>query len=171
MGGNIEGLGLKVGIARRARHGWWLLVLLPLGLVFAVCYRPVMRLKSEPPVGFMETRKEWDATRRAVEGRAARAYWQLAINTVQWKFAFGTELPAYPIDEFKLDEKDFSRSGIEAASTTRARYWNKLRETWPRPETWNRTYVWRTGWLTEFLASSMETVSRFVDGIMRRFDH
>jgi hypothetical protein len=169
MGGTIEGVGLKLRRARRIRVGWWLLVLLPAGVVFALCYRPVMRLRPAPPPGFAETGSAWDATRQAAEARAAEAYWQLALNIVQWKFPFGTELPLEPIAEFRLDEKDFPRSGIAAAPATRARYWKKLREMWSSPQIWNRAYVWNSGWLWEALLNFTEAVSRFVHRITRAF--
>jgi hypothetical protein len=169
MGGNLEGVGVKLGRPHPARHGKWLLLLLPIAAVFALCYRPVMRLKSEPPAGFVEARKEWDAKRQAAEGRAARAYWQLAVNIVQWKQPYGTELPAAPSAEFKLDEKDFPQGGIEGAPATRDRYWRELREVWPLPQSWERTYVWNPAWLTEFLTSSMAGIWSFVDGLLQRF--
>ena len=169
MGGTIEGVGLRVGRVRRMRFARWLLVLVPVGAVFGLCYRPVLRLKPEPPAQFVEMHKEWDATRQAAEDRAAQGYWQLALNIVQWKFAFGTELPVEPIAEFRLDEKDFPRSGIAAAPATRAHYWKKLRETWPLPQYWSRTYVWNPGWLPESLSDFMDAVSRFVRGITQHF--
>ncbi len=170
MGGNLDGVGIRLMRSRPSRLAKWLLLLLPVAVVFAFCYRPVMRLKPEPPEGFVETGKEWDAKRQSAEARAARAYWQVAINIVQWKHAFGTELPDAPIAEFKLDERDFPRGGIEAAPVTRARYWNKLRAVWPLPQTWRRTYVWNPSWLTELLTSLFQDVWRFVDGILRSFE-
>lgn len=168
MGGDIEGIGVRLKRSQQLGLGKWLLVLLPLAVVFALCYRPVMRLKPQPPAGFVETRKELDAYRQAAEGRAARAYWQMAANILQWKYPFGTDLPAAPIAEFKLDEKDFPRGGIEAAPATRQRYWAKLRAVWPLPQTWQRTYEWNPAWLTELISSSFQHVWSFVDGILRR---
>ena len=168
MGGTLEGVGVRLRRPRRIRIGWWLAVCLPPALVFALCFRPVMRLESQKPSGFAEVRKEWDATRLSSEERAAGAYWQVAINIVQWQYPFGTDLPDTPVAEFKLDEKDFPHSGIEAAPATRARYWKKLQEIWPRPQSWEKTYVWNPGWLTESLSSFVEGTWRFVDGIFRR---
>ncbi len=170
MGGTIDGAGLKIGHERHIRFGLWLLVLLPVTVIFALCYRPVMRLKPQPPPGFVETKPEWNATRQSAEDRAAQAYWQLAINIVQWRFGFGTELPAEPIQEFRLDPKDFPRSTIAAAPDTRRRYWNKLRTTWPQPDAWTETYVWNTDWLRESLSSFMEAILRFTDNILGRIN-
>lgn len=168
MGGTIDGVGLKVGRERRIRFGWLLLILLPLAVVFALCYRPVMRLKPQPPAGFVDVQQGWDATRQATEDRAAQAYWQLAVNLLQWRFPFGTELPADPIAEFRLAEKDFPRSTIAAAPATRIRYWNKVRATWPLSSSWSETYVWNTDWLKESLSSFMEAILRFTDNILGR---
>lgn len=168
MGGTIDGAGLKIGRERRVRLGRWLLLFLPLAIAFVLCYRPVMRLKAQPPADFAETHKEWDATRQASEDRAAQAYWQLAINLVQWRFAFGSELPGEPIEEFKLDEKDFRHNPIAAAPATRIRYWNKLRTVWTQPQAWSETYVWNTDWLREFLTTAMNFIIHFTDGIIAR---
>jgi hypothetical protein len=130
----------------------WILLFVPAAVAFVLCFRPVLRLNTQPPPDFAETQKDWDATRQSAENRAAEAYWTLAVNMVQWRFAYGTELPADPIDEFRLEEKDFPRNSIAAAPATRIRYWNKLRSSWRQREIWSRTYVWNTDWLREFLA-------------------
>ena len=169
MGGTIDGAGLKISRERRIRLGPWLLVLLPVALVFLVCYRPVMRLKPQPPPGFVEMRQDWDAVRQSSENRAAQAYWQLAINFVQWRFAFGSKLPPEPIKEFRLDDKDFPRNSIAAAPATQLRYWNKLRAIWSQPSAWSQTYVWNTDWLREGLSSAIDSAAHFSDAVMARF--
>lgn len=169
MGGTIDGAGMRIGRQRRVRLGMWLLLLLPVALVFALCYRPVLRLKAQPPPGFVETQRGWDATRQSAEERAGQAYWQLAINLVQWRFVFGSELPAEPLEGFRLDEKDFPRNSIVAAPATRVRYWNKLRTIWPHPQSWSRTYVWNTDWLRESLSKAMDSALHFTDGLLSRF--
>ena len=169
MGGTINGAGLTIRRERRIRFGMWLLVLLPIAVVFALCYRPVMRLNSQPPPGFVEVHKDWGATRQATEDRAAQAYWQLAINLVQWRFGFGTKLPAEPIDEFRLEEKDFPRTSVVAAPATQRRYWNKLRAVWSQPEAWSETYVWNTDWLREALSSAIDSGVHFTDSVFARF--
>jgi len=159
-----------MGRERRVRLGAWLLLLLPVILVFVLCYRPVLRLKTQPPPGFAETHMEWDATRQSAENRAAQAYWQLAINLVQWRYAFGTELPAQPMEEFRLEEKDFPRNSIAAAPATRVRYWSKLRALWPQRHAWSETYVWNTDWLRESLSKAMDSAMHFTDGLVTRFN-
>jgi hypothetical protein len=168
MGGTIDGAGMKIGRKRRMRLGMWLLLLLPVAIVFVVCYRPVMRLKAQPPSDFVETNKQWDAARQSAEERAAQAYWQLAINLVQWRFVFGSELPGQPPEEFKLAEKDFRSNSIATAPATRIHYWNKLRTVWTQPQAWSETYVWNTDWLREFLSKFMDSAVHFTDGLLSR---
>lgn len=169
MGGTIDGAGLKIRRERRIRLGPWLLLLLPVAPVFFLCYRPVMRLNAQPPPGFVEAQEDWDATRQSSENRAAQAYWQLAINLVQWQFAFGSELPPQPIKEFRLEEKDFPRNSFAAAPATQLRYWNKLRVVWLQPEVWSKTYVWNSDWLREALSSALDFAIHFTDSVFARF--
>jgi hypothetical protein len=169
MGGTVDGAGMRIGRKRRMRLGMWLLLLLPVALVFVVCYRPVMRLKAQPPPGFVDSQKGWDATRQSAEDRAAQAYWQLAINLVQWRFAFGSELPDEPLEEFTLAEKDFRHNPIATAPATRIRYWNKLRTVWTQPQAWSETYVWNTDWLRESVSKFMDSAFHFTDGLLSRF--
>ncbi len=169
MGGTIDGARLKISQVRRARLGLWLLALLPLAVGFVLCYRPVLRLKTQPPADFAETQTAWDATRQSSENRAAQAYWTLAVNLVQDRFAYGNELPEEPIDEFRLAEKDFPRNSIAAAPATRVRYWNKLRILWPQREAWVRTYVWNTEWLGESLSKFTDAVRHSIEVVMSRF--
>ena len=171
MGGTIDGAGLRISRRRKLRLGVWLLFLLPAAVVFLICYRPVMRLKPQPPAGFVETRENWDAVRQSSENRAAQAYWQLAANFVQERYAFGTELPVQPIDEFRLDEKHFPRNSVAADPATRLRYWSKLRQIWSVPNAWSQKYVWNTGWLRESLSAALDAAMKFPESIVARFSH
>jgi hypothetical protein len=166
MGGTIDGASLKLKRARRLRRGAWLLVLIPLFLFIFLCYRPVLRLKTPMPPDFAETNPQWDATRQSAENRAAQAYWTLAVNIVQWRFGYGTELPAVPIEEFRLQIVDFPRDSIAAAPATRLKYWNKLRALWPQRNRWVRVYVWNTDWLRESFSRFMEATRRLPERLL-----
>jgi len=168
MGGTIDSAGLKLSRKQRFRFGPWLLVLVPVAAVFLVCYRPVMRLKPQPPPGFVESREDWDALRESSENRAALAYYQLAINLLQDRYAFWSKLPPEPIEGFRLDEKHFPSNSIAAAPTTRIRYWNKLRQVWSQPSAWSRTYVWNTDWLRESLSFLVDSAIRFSGAVLDR---
>ncbi len=168
MGGTIEGVGIRLQRPRGIRLGWWLAISLPPVLMFALCFRPVMRLVTQKPASFAEERAEWDATRLASEEREARAYWQVAVNIIQWQYPFGTNLPDFPVPEFKLDERLFPHTSLEAGAATRTRYWAKLQEAWIHPQSWKKTYVWNPSWLAETLSSLVEGIWRYVSGIIRR---
>ena len=168
MGGTIEAAALKLSRRQRFRLLPWLPALLPVAAVFLMCYRPVMRLKPQPPPGFVETRESWDALRHSSENRAAQAYYQLAINLVQERYAFGSKLPLEPIEGFRLNEKNFPRNSVAAAPATQIRYWNKLRQIWSQPSAWSQTYVWNTDWLRDSLSSLVDAVSRLSNAVVDR---
>jgi len=155
----------------RRRHGTglWLLAI-PLGLFIFLSIRPVMRLRVEPPAEFLDMQLgRWDAKRRAAEERVARAYWERAVQLVQWQHSFGAPLPDNPPAEFNIEGKDFQRGSVEAGPVTRARYWKKLREVWALPQAWEKSYDWSTDWVRASLVSLQETARRFVEDILRSF--
>jgi hypothetical protein len=169
MGGDIEGLGVRMRRSRRKHLGWALLLLL-VGVIGFLSHRPVMRLKAELPPGFAEVRKEWNAERRAAEERTARAYWQLALNVVQTQHAYGTKLPENPFPEFKLDERDIPEGSPEASPATRAKYWKRLREAWPLPQAWQQHHEWTLAWFPEMMTRFAMAGSQFVNNIWARLN-
>jgi len=170
MGGDIEGLGVRLRRSRRGHLGWTFLVLL-LAVLGFLSYRPVMRLKAELPPGFMDVRKEWNAERRAVEERTARAYWQLALTVVQRQHTYGARLPEDPVPEFKLDEREFPAGSSPASPATRAKYWKRLREAWLLPQAWEQTHQWSLAWFPEFLTRFAMAVSAFLGRIWGQLNH
>ena len=140
-----------------------------LGLFAFLSYRPVTRLRPDPPASFMETRKEWDAQRRAVEERAARAYWEQALQVVQVKYEYGAPLPTEPPAEFSLEKKGFPPGTPETSPATRARYWERLRVAWISPQAWEKSYEWSTAWVGESLVAFEQGVLRLVDIIFGQF--
>jgi len=140
-----------------------------LGLLAYLSYRPETHLRPDPPASFLEMRKEWDAKRRGAEERVARAYWQQALQVIQVKYEYGTPLPAEPPGEFNLDKKDFPSGSLEASPATRARYWERLRVVWNSPQAWEKSYEWSTAWLGESLMSFEQAVHRFVSSIFGEF--
>jgi hypothetical protein len=140
-----------------------------LGLLAYLSYQPVTRLQPEPPASFLEMRKEWDAKRREAEERAARAYWQQALQVIQVKYDYGTPLPAEPPAEFSIEKKGFPPGDPGASSATRTRYWERLRVVWNSPQAWEKSYEWSTAWLGESLVSFEQAVHRFVSSIFGEF--
>ena len=66
----------------------------------------------------------------------ARAYWQAAVVGLQERYPFGSELPAEPPTEFRVEKKYVPTGGAKAFSETRARYWEKLRRSWVQRQSW-----------------------------------
>jgi len=145
------------------------LLIIVAGLFTYLSYRPVARLRPEPPRSFIDTHKGWDAKRQAAEERVARAYWSVAIEKVQVKYPFGAALPDDPPPDFSIANKDFPSDGFEKSSATRARYWQKIRETWGLPEAWDKSYRWSLMWFYDGLASFQQAVWQFIDDLLRRF--
>ena len=145
------------------------LLAIVLGLFTYLSYRPVVRLRPDPPRRFIQARKEWDSKRRAAEEHVARAYWGAAIEKVQLKYTYGTALPDDPPPEFSIEGRDFPGGGFEKSPATRARYWQKTREAWVLPEAWDKSYRWSLMWFYEALVTFQQTVWRTIDDILRRF--
>jgi hypothetical protein len=163
---------VKIGKGRRSRRklsSGLVVLAIALGLFAYFSYRPVVRLRPEPPKGFVDTHKGWDSKRQAAEERVARAYWEVTVEKVQLKYSFGTALPDNPPPEFSIEDKDFPGGGFEKSSATRARYWQKVRGVWVLPQTWERSYRWSLMWFYDGLASFQQAVWRNIDGILRRF--
>jgi hypothetical protein len=108
----------------------------------------VMRLRPEPPPEFFELRAERNAERREAEERLARAYWDRAVQFVQWRYTYGSSLPDEPPPEFTVDVQGFP-GALANAPATRARYWQRIRKVWNLPQAWRKTIAWDTNWLFE----------------------
>jgi len=168
MGGEIDGLGVRMRRSRR-KYWRWALLLLPVGVIGFLSHRPVMmRLKPELPPGFVEVREEWNAEQRAAEERTARAYWQLALGIVQSQYAYGTNPPEDPVPEFKLGEREFPEGSSEASPAMRAKYWKRVREAWPLPQAWQQQHEWTLAWFPEMMTRVAMATSRFFSSIWDR---
>ena len=100
---------------------------------------PVVRLRATPPTGFFAESPTWNAKQRAREDELARAYWNIAVRDIETKYRFGSSLPTDPPDIFKVEENGPSGATPRIDSAARARYWEKLREVWPRYDSWDQT--------------------------------
>jgi hypothetical protein len=168
MGGEPVRLG-KPKKHRSKTSGGMVALVIVLGVFAFLSYRPVIRLRPEPPASFLEMRKEWDAKRRTVEERTARAYWQQVLQVIQVKYEYGTPLPTEPPPEFSLEKKDFPSGSPEASPATRARYWVRLRAVWNSPQAWQKSHEWSTAWVGESLVSFEQIVHRLVSSAFGEF--
>lgn len=152
----------------KRRYGWWLLVIVA-GVFVFVSIRPVMRLKEKPPREFLTMPQEWDAKRRALEALVALAYWDCARQIVQPKYAYGTPLPTLPPPEFNIEKTDLPRGSSGKSAGTRSRYWNRLRDVWVLPQSWDKTYEWSTYWVAQGLLDFQRAVIRVWERILLDF--
>ena len=168
MGADPVRLGKGPRGKTKIRVGLVLLALVA-GVFTFLSYRPVARLRPDPPASFIETHKGWDAKRQAAEERVAHAYWTVAIEEVQLKYPFGAALPDDPPPEFSLEGRDSPSGGFDKSPATRAHYWRKIRATWGLPQAWDKSYRWSLMWFYDGLATFQQAIWRNIDNILRRF--
>jgi hypothetical protein len=142
---------------RRSGHGstlWLLIVIILAGLFFYKSIHPVMRLRDDLPPDFVEAGANPSIAELREQERIARAYWELAVETVQEQYPFGTTLPASPPQEFTLQG--------ESDSAARTRFWNKLRERWDQREIWVRRYGWDADWVKDAWSSLRGALNNYL---------
>ena len=105
-----------------------------------------VELRADPPQGFIENRPEWSPRQRARQEQLARAYWKIAVNTLESKYSYGVPLPAEPPPEFQVNE-----NGLKDDPATRAYYWEKLRAAWLQPENWKNAAPADAGWMASLM--------------------
>jgi hypothetical protein len=152
----------------RSHVGWLLLGLVIFAFLF-LSYQPVMTLRPDPPLEFLEADSKWGAERRMMEDRAARIYWRLAVEMVQARFPFGTLLPESPPDEFRLNEQEFPRWRTRDFSASRSHHWGRLRSLWSSPQIWQRSYVWNPDRIGRRFVELFMPVRRAAEDILSRF--
>ncbi len=109
--------------------------------------RPERQLRPAPPVDFFDENAEWNAKRRATEERLAVAYWESAVRQIQQKYEFRAKLPDDPPPEFNAEGSALPSGTPKNDSSTRTRYWRKLRQVWGLPQAWEKSYGWSTDWV------------------------
>ncbi|MDE3180567.1 MAG: hypothetical protein KGM47_13020, partial [Acidobacteriota bacterium] len=121
---------------------WALVVvaLIPTILFLYLMNRPVMRLKSEPPAEFLNAYPEWTSQHQDVATKMGEAYWDWAALHLARDYPFGSSLPEQPPPSFEVEGPGFP-TGVDA-DLARMRYWNKLRELWTNPQSWERVNTW-----------------------------
>jgi hypothetical protein len=108
-----------------------------------VSIRPVMRLQAEMPSEFVDSRPDWNSQRLLAEERLARAYWECAVKAIQWKYAYGTNLPDRPPAEFQVAMQGTRGATMDA----RERYWRRLRKLWSSSVPWRGSYELHTDYI------------------------
>lgn len=102
--------------------------------------RPIMRLKADPPAEFFNAYPDWTASHHDVAQRLGRAYWDWAALHLAHEYPYGSTLPDQPPVEFDVEGPNFP-TGVEA-DLARQKYWEKLRELWGQPQSWEKVPFW-----------------------------
>jgi hypothetical protein len=143
---------------------------LAIGFSLFFVYRstlPVLRLESNPPADFIDNSPKEGRDRKLPEKRLARAYWDVAVHSIQTKYPPKKSLPATPPPEFRIDS---NLTGLpDNMDIDRAYYWQRLRNLWNEQGTWQVTYGWNTDWLTDYLWDAEQyadqSLQEFVQGV------
>jgi len=141
------------------RHGTVAKLFLAVGLFLAITVPPLcvyistpppaqLRLQAERPPDYVDQNPNWNSKRRDREEEVAQAYWRVAVENLQGKYPFGSELPADPLPEFQVDSKYDPPGGAKALTETRNYYWERLRSCWLQREYWVETPVGNVNWIT-----------------------
>ncbi len=133
---------------RKAGLWKWILII---GCVLFFIYRstlPLVRLQSEPPSEFIG-RHAVDRRQAEPEKVIAQAYWNVAVQSIQWKYSPKRSLPYDPPPNFRINEQ--SKELSDAVNVDRNVYWRRLRDVWQRPDAWRVSYGWNTDWVNRSL--------------------
>jgi len=134
----------------------WPVILLALAAIFLYeSVHPVTRLRSDPPPEFVKAPANPKASSAAGQEDTARAYWNLAAESVSEKYSYGDTLPSRPPRDFTL------ASGADYG--TSALYWHRLRDLWNQQTIWVTSYQLNTNWVPELLDSSRKFARDYLD--------
>jgi hypothetical protein len=139
-----RGRGIAVKLALVA--GLFLIMVASLLGVSLSSTHHVMQLLANPPADFADQNPTWNAKRRAHEEEVALAYWQEAVDNLQEKYPFGSELPPDPPADFQVDSKYAPPGGAKALAETRDYYWERLRTSWTQRQCWVESQEPDTTW-------------------------
>jgi hypothetical protein len=142
-----------------------LILLIPAALFVYASARPHERLRAEMPQEFVDAKINADPARQEEEDRLAHEYWNCALNTIQWKYTYGSPLPNTPPAEFRANENQTSKGNDE--SSTRLRYWRQLQRVWLLPTSWKTAREWSTRWLTDPISRT----ATWVENTLNDFFH
>ncbi|HEV2418133.1 MAG TPA: hypothetical protein VGX94_10035 [Terriglobia bacterium] len=127
--------------ASRARTFMLVLVaLIPTVLFLYLANRPVMRLTPNAPADFVEAYPELTSAHADTAQKLAQTYWDWAAVHLTADYPYGSQLPEQPPALFDAEGPSFP-TGVEA-DVARTRYWQKLRQLWSDPQSWQKIQVW-----------------------------
>ena len=147
---DMYGVGLGNEPPRRRGRGFLYVVLLLAGLFVFESLQPVMRLRSDPPAGFVGARVDSNEAEYREQQRTARACWDYAIHSLQQSYPYGQPLPKNP--------PQASGNSVGNTSAISVLCWPRLRRAWTQSESWVEKYEWSTDWVTNPHSTFQRTV-------------
>ncbi len=152
---------------KRKDSGWWKWALaIILGALFVYrSTRPVMRLRSDPPLSFCGYGNTRSQIERKNEQRLAYAYWQVAVRHIQNYYSPDRPLPPDPPPQFRIG--GLAHSSDSDATASRNHYWYRLREEWNRRNVWNVSYGWNTNWVESDVSSLPQYIPHSLSNIFQ----
>jgi len=124
-------------LATRGKHDIAFIVAIVLCALIFASLRTEFRLKSDMPVLFFDP-SHLPPAKRAAEETIARAYWNCAVNEIQWRYAYGSRLPEEPPREFVISVQQAGAAARDDAMRHLA--WQSLRQVWNDSDVWNTHY-------------------------------
>lgn len=128
------------GASRGVQYILVLVALIPTVLFVYLAAKPVMRLKPNAPADFVEASPDLAAAHTETAQKLAQAYWDWAAVHLAPDYPFGSQLPDQPPALFDAEGPGFP-TGVDA-DVARARYWQKLRQLWANPQSWQKVEAW-----------------------------
>lgn len=129
--------------ARASRPAQYLLVLvalIPTVLFLYLANRPIMRLAPNAPADFVAASPDLAGAHPDTAQKVAQAYWDWAAAHLTSDYPYGSRLPEQPPALFDAEGPGFP-TGVDA-DVARSRYWQKLRQLWTNPQSWQKVQVW-----------------------------
>jgi hypothetical protein len=148
-------------MAEEKRHDIIYIVLLAIAVAAYASIRSEYRLRSEMPVEFFDSSRA-PAAKRYQDEKIAKAYWNCAVNQMQWKYGYAHRLPEEPPAEFAVTTEQVGTAARD--QTLRARYWQRLRDVWGISTVWHKQYEWNPS----TLRNSMQSAGEWLELHMRR---
>jgi hypothetical protein len=142
-----------------------LIVAVPIAIFLIMSIQPTTRLQVEMPAEFVDATASQPGHRGASEKETARAFWDCAVDLIQYKYAYGSPLPLAPPPEFQVDQDAFPTVKPDAA--TRLRYWQRLQKVWVLPTVWEKGYEWSFRWFTDAASGIAGRISRLLRDLFR----
>jgi hypothetical protein len=145
------------------KHDVMAIVALVLLVIAYGSFRSEFRLRPDMPTEFFDSSRVPSA-KRASEAKIAQAYWDCAVNEVQWKYGYAHRLPDDPPPEFSVSASEIGPVANDEA--VRRHYWQQLRVTWNVSSAWKTQYGWNSVSFRQSLRSAGDWWGHLTRGVM-----